>query len=104
MDILKDHALLTKVKLSRESQLETITATNDKSTQTKAKLKKEIVELKLDIRTKMDEYWSLWTQLLDDSLKEKWEEIVTSRWTMRRVAWQLVGLVLPKSTERQFPR
>mgnify|MGYP000701419462 CR=1 FL=1 len=32
MDILKDHALLTKVKLSRESQLETITATDNKST------------------------------------------------------------------------
>ena len=71
MDILKDHALLIKVKLSKESRLETITATDDEANQTKAKLKKEIVELKLDIKTKMDEYWSLWTQLLNDSLKEK---------------------------------
>ena len=59
MDILKDHTLLTKVKLSKESQLETITTTNDKAIQTKAKLRKEIVELKLDIKNKMDEYWSL---------------------------------------------
>ena len=77
MDILKEHTLLTKVKVSKESQLETITATDDKEIQTKIKLRKEIFELKVDIKAKMDEYWSLWTQLLDGSLKERWDEIVS---------------------------
>ena len=56
--------------------METITTTDDKAIQTKAKLKKEI---KLDIKNKMDKYWSLWTQLLDDSLKQRWDEIVSDQ-------------------------
>ena len=49
MDILKEHTLLTKVKAPKESQLETITASNDEAIQTKKNLRKGIVQLKVDI-------------------------------------------------------
>ena len=73
MDILKDHTILTKSRLSKENRLETITKSTDKANRTNKKPKEEIVGLKVAIKTKMDEYWTLWTQLLDDSLKDKWD-------------------------------
>ena len=73
MDILKDYTILTKSKSSKENKLETITKYSDEAKQTKKKLKDEIVGLKVAIKTKMDKYWTLWTQLLDDSLKDKWD-------------------------------
>ena len=76
MDILKDYTILTKSKSSKESRLETISGNSDEANQTKKKLKDEIVGLKVAIKTKMDEYWTLWTQLLDDSLKDKRDIIV----------------------------
>jgi hypothetical protein len=76
MDILKDYTILTKSKSSKENRLETITENSDEANRTKKKLKDEIVGLKVAIKTKMDEYWTLWTQLLDDSLKDKWNIIV----------------------------
>ena len=76
MDILKHHTILTKSRLSKKNRLETITEITDEANQTKKKLKEEIVGLKVAIKTKMDKYWTLWTQLLDDSLKDKWDVIV----------------------------
>jgi len=35
--------------------------------------------VKVDIKGKMDKYWSLWTQLLKDSLKEKWDNIMSEQ-------------------------